>query len=74
MSLIMPENTSEIVDYFEVVPYDEERHRERPGTDRGPDPDLQQGPPIQHHPRDDRDRHRRQRAVSAQGGTFRPWP
>jgi hypothetical protein len=31
---------------------DEERHRERGRTDRGPDPQLQQGPPGQHHQRD----------------------
>ena len=38
---------------------DEERDRERRGPHRGPDPVLQQGPPGQHHPRDDRDRDRR---------------
>ena len=44
---------------------DEERDRERRGADRGPDPRLQQGPPVQHHPRNDRDRVRRARPADA---------
>ncbi len=46
---------------------DEERHRERRGAHRGPDPLLQQGPPGQHHPRDDRDRVRRATLADAAG-------
>ena len=34
----------------------EERDRERRRAHRGPDPLVQQGPPVQYHPRDDRDR------------------
>ena len=47
----------------------EERHRERGRADRRPDPLLQQGPPDQHHPRDDRDRVRRPGRPLAHGGT-----
>ena len=43
---------------------DEERDRERRRAHRGPDPLLQQGPPGQHHPRDDRDRVRRERTLT----------
>ena len=43
---------------------DEERDRERRRAHRGPDPLVQQGPPGQHHPRDDRDRVRRERALT----------
>ena len=43
---------------------DEERDRERRGTHRGPDPLVQQGPPVQHHARDDRDRVGRQRPLT----------
>ena len=43
---------------------DEERDRERRGPHRGPDPLVQQGPSVQHHPRDDRDRVRRERSLT----------
>ena len=45
---------------------DEERDRERRRAHRGPDPLVQQGPPGQHHPRDDRDRVRRERTLTLQ--------
>jgi F-type H+-transporting ATPase subunit gamma len=44
---------------------DEERDRERRGAHRGSDPRVQQGSPVQHHPRDDRDRVRRQGRLDA---------
>ena len=55
---------------------DEERDRERRGPHRGPDARLQQGPPGQHHPRDDRDRVRRATPADARsdaGGNHTPW-
>ena len=54
----------------------EERDRERGRADRRPDPGLQQGPPVEHHPRDDRDRHRRRELSSSDRPTrrsSRPW-